>query len=264
MDCRMDGRVALITGSSRGLGRAMAMKFAESGAHVCIVGRRESLLKETKGEVEKAGRGKVKVAAVSADMWKPADIERMVKTAEKDLGPVDILINNAGSSQRGDFLTLDDAAWMSDIELKLFGAIRACRLVIPGMQKRKWGRIINVLNTGAKATAPAGYPTAVSRAAGMSLMKGLAGEFAKDNILVNGLLVGRIESDQWLKRYEATNKEKTYDQFLLDMAKQQKLPMGRVGTAEEFANMAAFLCSDAGSYITGCAINVDGGLCPVV
>jgi NAD(P)-dependent dehydrogenase (short-subunit alcohol dehydrogenase family) len=95
-------------------------------------------------------------------------------------------------------------------------------------------------------------------------MKGLAGEFAKDNILVNGLLVGRIESDQWLNRWEKTNKEKTYDEFLVDMAKQQKLPMGRVGTAEEFANMACFLCSDAGSYITGCAINVDGGLSPVV
>jgi len=262
MDCRMDGRVALITGSSRGLGRAMALKFAESGAHVCIVGRRENLLAETAKEVNAAGDGKV--CAVSADMWESKDIERLVKTAEKELGPVDILVNNAGSSQRGDFLTLSDDDWKSDIELKLFGAIRACRLVIPGMQKRKWGRIINVLNTGAKATAPAGYPTAVSRAAGMSLMKGLAGEFAKDNILVNGLLVGRIESDQWLNRYEATNKEKTYDEFLLDTAKTMKLPMGRLGTAEEFANMAAFLCSDAGSYITGCAINVDGGLCPVV
>jgi short-subunit dehydrogenase len=89
----------------------VARRFAESGAHVCIVGRRENLLKETKGEVEKAGKGKVKVAAVSADMWQPADIERMVKTAEKDLGPVDILINNAGSSQRGDFLTLSDDDW---------------------------------------------------------------------------------------------------------------------------------------------------------
>jgi len=262
MDCRMDGRVALITGSSRGLGRAMALKFAASGAHVCIVGRREDQLKATAKEVNEAGDGKV--CAVSADMWEPKDIERMVKTAETELGPVDILINNAGSSQRGDFLTLSDDDWRSDLELKLFGAIRACRLVIPGMQKKKWGRIINVLNTGAKATAPAGYPTAVSRAAGMSLMKGLSGEFAKDNILVNGLLVGRIESDQWLKRWEASNKEKTYDEFLLDMAKSQKLPMGRLGTAEEFANMAAFLCSDAGSYITGCAINVDGGLCPVV
>jgi NAD(P)-dependent dehydrogenase (short-subunit alcohol dehydrogenase family) len=258
----MDGRVALITGSSRGLGRAMALKFAGSGAHVCIVGRRQDLLEATAKEVNAAGDGKV--CAVSADMWQAADIERMVQTAEKELGPVDILVNNAGSSQRGDFLTLSDEDWKSDIELKLFGAIRACRLVIPGMQQRKWGRIINVLNTGAKATAPAGYPTAVSRAAGMSLMKGLAGEFAKDNILVNGLLVGRIESDQWLKRWEATNKEKSYDAYLLDMAQTQKLPMGRLGTAEEFANMAAFLCSDAGSYITGCAINVDGGLCPVV
>ena len=262
MDCRMDGRVAIVTGSSRGLGRAMAIKFAESGAHVCIVGRRQDMLEAAAKEVDAAGDGKV--CGVSADMWQADDIERMVKTAEKELGPVDILVNNAGSSQRGDFMTLSDEDWKSDIELKLFGAIRAIRQVIPGMQKRKWGRIINVLNTGAKATAPAGYPTAVSRAAGMSLMKGLAGEFAKDNILVNGLLVGRIESDQWLNRYEATNKEKTYEEFLLDMAKAQKLPMGRLGTAEEFANMAAFLCSDAGSYITGCAINVDGGVCPVV
>ena len=262
MDCRMDGRVALITGSSRGLGRAMAIKFAESGAHVCIVGRREDRLAETKEAVEAAGSGKV--CAVSADMWQPADIERMVRTAEEALGPVDILVNNAGSSQRGEFLSLSDEDWMSDIELKLFGAIRACRLVIPGMQQRQWGRIINVLNTGAKATPGAGYPTAVSRAAGMSLMKGLAGEFAKDNILVNGMLVGRIESDQWLNRYEATDKSKSYEQYLLDMAKEQKLPMGRLGTAEEFANMACFLCSDAGSYVTGCAINVDGGLSPVV
>lgn len=262
MDCRMDGRVAIVTGSSRGLGRAMAIKFAESGAHVCIVGRRQDMLEAAAKEVNEAGDGKV--CAVSADMWQADDIERMAKTAEKELGPVDILVNNAGSSQRGEFMTLSDEDWKSDLELKLFGAIRAIRQVIPGMQKRKWGRIINVLNTGAKATGPAGYPTAVSRAAGMSLMKGLAGEFAKDNILVNGLLVGRIESDQWLNRWEATNKEKTYEEFLLDMAKAQKLPMGRLGTAEEFANMAAFLCSDAGSYITGCAINVDGGVCPVV
>lgn len=258
----MDGRVALITGSSRGLGRAMAIKFAESGAHVCIVGRRQDMLDATAAEVDAAGSGKV--CAVSADMWQPEDIERMVKTAETELGGVDILVNNAGSSQRGDFLTLTDEMWHSDIELKLFGAIRACRLVIPGMQERKWGRIINVLNTGAKSTPGGGYPTAVSRAAGMSLMKGLAGEFAKDNILVNGMLVGRIESDQWLNRYEATDKSKSYEQYLLDMAKEQKLPMGRLGTAEEFANMACFLCSDAGSYVTGCAINVDGGLSPVV
>jgi NAD(P)-dependent dehydrogenase (short-subunit alcohol dehydrogenase family) len=258
----MDGRVALITGSSRGLGRAMAIKFADAGAHVCIVGRRENLLKETKGEVEKAGKGKVKVAAVSADMWQPADIERMVKTAEKELGPVDILVNNAGSSQRGDFLTLTDEAWMSDIELKLFGAIRASRLVIPGMQKRKWGRIINVLNTGAKAPPPTGAPTAVTRAAGMALTKVLSGEGAPHNVLVNALLVGNIESNQWVTRHAAENKGRSLSDYYAEMGK--RIPMGRVGTSQEFANMALFLASDAGSYITGTAINVDGGLSPVV
>jgi NAD(P)-dependent dehydrogenase (short-subunit alcohol dehydrogenase family) len=132
------------------------------------------------------------------------------------------------------------------------------------MKERGWGRIVNVLNTGAKAPPAGGAPTAVSRAAGMALTKALAGEGAPHNVLVNGLLVGRIESDQWRNRWEATDKSQSYEDYLQGMAKAVNLPMGRFGTAQEFANMACFLCSDAGSYITGCAINVDGGMSPVV
>jgi 3-oxoacyl-[acyl-carrier protein] reductase len=262
MDCRMDGRVALITGSSRGLGRAMALEFAASGAHVCIVGRREDVLEQTRQDVDAAGEGKV--CALAADVSKADEVERLIATAEKALGPVDILVNNAGTSRRMPFEEITDALWTEDLELKLFAAIRATRLVFPGMKQRRWGRIINVLNTGAKAPPAGGAPTAVSRAAGMALTKVLAGEGAPYNVLANGMLVGRIESDQWRTRWQDGDQSQSYEEYLADMASDLKLPMGRLGTAQEFANLACFLCSDAGSYINGCAINVDGGMSPVV
>ena len=131
-----------------------------------------------------------------------------------------------------------------------------------GMRERRWGRIINVLNTGAKAPPASGAPTAVSRAAGLALTKVLAGEGAPHNVLVNAVLVGRIESDQWVQRHAQENKGRPIEAFYEEMA--GIVPMGRVGTAEEFANVVAFLASDAGSYVTGTAINIDGGMCPVV
>ena len=258
----MDGRVAVITGSSRGLGRAMALEFAASGAHVCIVGRRPDVLEQTRGEVDAAGEGKV--CACAADVGRADEVERLIATAEKALGPVDILVNNAGTSRRMPFEEISDALWSEDLELKLFAAIRTTRLVFPGMKQRRWGRIINVLNTGAKAPPAGGAPTAVSRAAGMALTKVLAGEGAPYNVLVNGMLVGRIESDQWRTRWQDGDQSQSYEEYLADMARDLKLPMGRLGSAQEFANLACFLCSDAGSYINGCAINVDGGMSPVV
>ena len=130
------------------------------------------------------------------------------------------------------------------------------------MRARKFGRIINVLNTGAKAPPAGGAPTAVSRAAGLAITKILASEGAADNVLVNGLMVGKIESGQWERRHAATGSNESLADYYADMGKD--LPMGRLGTAQEFANMACFLVSDAGSYVSGTAINVDGGLSPVV
>jgi 3-oxoacyl-[acyl-carrier protein] reductase len=127
------------------------------------------------------------------------------------------------------------------------------------MKQHRWGRIINVLNTGAKAPRPASAPTSVTRAAGMALTKVLAGEGAAHGILVNAMLVGLIESDQWVRRAQATGVP--LRDVLANMGKD--IPLGRVGTAQEFANLACFLASDAASYITGTAINVDGGRSPV-
>lgn len=260
MECRMDGRVALITGASTGLGKAMAETFAKSGAAVALIARRPEPLNAV-AEAIKAAGGKAR--AYPCDVTRADQVSATYAAAVKDLGQVDILVNNAGQSAAMPFEQVTDQMWQEDLELKLFGAIRFTRLAFPDMKSRRWGRVINVLATAAKAPAASSTPTSVSRAAGMALMKALANEGAAHNVLVNALLVGLIESDQWVRRHAKTGNNQTYAQWLEGFAKERRLPMGRLGTAQEFANMACFLCSDAGSYVTGAAINVDGGLSPV-
>ena len=265
MDVRMDGRVAVITGASTGLGLAMAKEFAASGASVALLARKADALAAGKAEVQKAaGKANIKIEAYSCDVSKAAPIADTFKKIEAEFGKVDIVVNNAGISHAKSFETVTDEDWQGDLDLKLFAAIRLCRAAVPGMRERKWGRIVNVLNIGAKAPGANSTPTSVSRAAGLALTKAMSQELAKDNILVHAMLVGLIESDQWQRRHKtAAGEGKTYEEFLAGMAK-GRIPLGRMGKAEEFARMACFLCSDAGSFITGVAINVDGGASPVV
>lgn len=260
MELRMDGRKALITGASLGLGRAMAESFARAGAEVAIVARRGDVLNKAGTEIEK--KTGARIVCVPGDVSTSEGCNAIYEIAQKAMGQIDVLVNNAGSSQRGPFSKISDSTWQDDIDLKLFAAIRLCRLALPGMCYRKWGRVINILNTAAKAPAAEMAPTAVTRAAGMALTKVMAKEVVADNVLVNALLVGRIESDQWVRRHEKENKGRSIEEYYDEMG--ATLPMGRLGTAEEFANAACFLASEQGSYVSGVALNVDGGLCPVV
>lgn len=265
MDVRMDGRVAVITGASTGLGLAMAEEFAASGASVALLARKADALAAAKAQVIKAaGKTNGKIEAYSCDVAKAAPIAETWKKVEADFGKVDIVVNNAGISHAKAFDTVTDEDWQGDLDLKLFAAIRMIRHALPGMRERKWGRIVNVLNVGAKAPTANSTPTSVSRAAGLALTKALANENGPHGILVNAMLVGLIESDQWVRRHKtAAGQGKSYDEFLAGMAK-GRIPLGRMGRAEEFARLACFLCSDAGSFVTGVAINVDGGMSPVV
>jgi len=256
----LDGRRALITGGSKGLGLAMATRFAASGASVAIVARRPDGLEEAKRSIGQVAKGRV--LTVAADVAKAADVQRAYETASRELGGIDILVNNAGTSRTGKFEEITDEVWQEDLDLKLFAAIRFARLAFPAMKERRWGRIINVLNIGAKAPRAGGAPTAVSRAAGMALTKVLAGEGAPHNVLVNAMLVGLIVSDQWVRRHAAQGANVAFSEFTAKMG--ANVPLGRMGTAEEFANLACFLASDAAGYVTGTAINVDGGSSPVV
>ena len=257
MQITMKDRVAVVTGGSKGIGIAVARRFAESGARVAILARGADELKKAREQLAKDG---LQVHDYVCDVSKAQDISATYDGIVKDLGKVDILVNNAGTSRAMPFESVTDAIWQEDLELKLFGAIRLSRLVWPGMKARKWGRIINVLNIGAKAPRAASAPTSVSRAAGMALTKALASEYAPFNVLVNGLLVGLIEADQHVQA--AKKKGIPLADHIAAISKD--VPMGRIGRAEEFANMACFLASDAGSYITGTAINIDGGRSPVV
>jgi NAD(P)-dependent dehydrogenase (short-subunit alcohol dehydrogenase family) len=259
MELTMKDRVAVVTGGSKGIGLAVARRFAESGAKVAIVARGAEDLAAARAALAK---DRLEVRDYVCDVAKAADISRAYEKIVADFGKVDVLVNNAGTSRAMSFETVTDEIWQQDLDLKLFGAIRFSRLVWPGMKQRKWGRIINVLNVGAKAPAAASTPTSVSRAAGMALTKVMAWEGGPHNVLVNAMLVGLIVSDQWVKRHAATAPETDFDAFTHNLAK--GVPLGRMGTAEEFANMACFLASDQGSYITGTAINVDGGRSPVV
>ena len=260
MNLDLSGRTALVTGASLGLGRAMATAFHGAGAKVALLARRQDLLEEARAAI--AAQGGAAVSAYSCDVTDPAQIESAVASVVAELGPVDILVNNAGQSQTGRFEDIDDETWQYDLDLKLFAAIRLARLVFPGMKERRWGRIVNLLNTAAKAPPPGSAPTSVSRAAGMALTKVLAGEGAPHNVLVNALMIGSIKSDQIRRAYERSPQEQSFDEFVAAAGK--SLPMGRMGEAEECANVALFLVSEGASYLSGCAINMDGGLSRVV
>jgi NAD(P)-dependent dehydrogenase (short-subunit alcohol dehydrogenase family) len=259
MNLSMKDRVAVVTGGSKGIGIAVARRFAESGAKVAILARGAADLKAARETLAKDG---LVVRDYVCDVSKASEIARTHEQIVGDFGKIDVLVNNAGTSRTMPFESISDEAWQEDLDLKLFGAIRFSRLVWAGMKQRKWGRIINVLNTFAKAPAGNSAPTSVSRAAGMALMKVMAHEGGEHNILVNAMLVGLIMSDQWVKRHAAQAPNTDFDAFARNLAK--GTPLGRIGTAEEFANLACFLASEQGSFITGTAINVDGGRSPVV
>jgi NAD(P)-dependent dehydrogenase (short-subunit alcohol dehydrogenase family) len=260
MQVSLAGRTALITGASKGLGLAMATRFAASGADVAILARRPEVLEEARAQVEASATGRV--AAFPCDVSKAEQCQAAYDAAMRAFGKIDILVNNAGTSRAMPFEQITDEIWQEDLDLKLFAAIRLCRLVFPQMKERRWGRVINVLNIGAKAPRAGGAPTAVSRAAGMALTKILAGEGAPHNVLVNALLVGQIMSDQWVRRHQAQGANVPFEEFIGKLA--APIPLGRLGKSEEFAAMACFLASEHAGFTTGTAINMDGGASPVV
>ena len=258
MDISLSGRSAIITGASKGIGLAMATQFAVSGAEVALVARgREALDEAVAGIRTKA---QAKVVGISADVANAADVKRAYDEAMKALGKLDIVVNNAGTSNTMPFDQLTDEVMQQDLDLKLFGAIRLTRLAWAQMKERRWGRIINVLNIGSKAPRAGSAPTSISRAAGLALTKVLASEGAPHNILVNAMLVGLIESDQHVQRAKRTGV--ALDDYIKNAAK--NIPLGRMGKPEEFAALACLLVSDTCGFVSGTAINVDGGASPVV
>jgi NAD(P)-dependent dehydrogenase (short-subunit alcohol dehydrogenase family) len=265
MDLGLTDKVAIITGGSEGIGKFAAMRMAEEGARVIIVARRPEVLEQAAQDIRTATEGVV--LPLSADVAAPDTPARVVKSALDHFGRVDILVNNAGVSMAKPFEDVSDEDWESDFELKVWGAVRLMRAVIPEMRKVGGGRIINVTNLGGRTPGASSMPTSISRAAGIAITKGMSKDLAKDNILVNTVCIGIIKSGQHTRRYErmkADNPNLSLEDFYRDTAARRGVPLGRIGETEESADVISFLASERASYLSGVAINIDGGTSPVV
>lgn len=258
MDLHLRGCVFLITGGTDGLGAALAERLVEEGAKVAVCGRDPERLAATRARLSDLGGD---VLAVSADVTQPDQLAGFVTAAAERWQRIDGLVNNAGRSAGGRIEQVTDQTWTDDLELKLLGAIRATRLVLPHLRAAGGGSIINVLAVAAKAPGAGSMPSSTSRAAGMAMTKALSKELGPDQIRVNAVLIGVIESGQWVRRAEESGR--TVEQVYAELVTAGDIPLGRVGRSGEFADLAAFLLSDRASYLTGTAINLDGGASPV-
>ena len=252
MDLGIAGKVALVTGGSRGLGRQCALSLAREGVNVAICGRSRETLDATRDEL--AGLG-VEAAAVTADVSETSDVQRLHGDVVEHLGPIDILVNNVGGSRSTadlDGTTLED--FKATFDLNVFGGYELMRLVVPTMRDRKWGRIINIASIwGREHGGTVSYMSA--KAALIAATKHAALSLAKDGILVNSVAPGSISHDggSW-ERFQRENPPEAVAEFI-----EQNLPMGRFGWPEPVGDLTAFLASDRAGLITGSCIVVDGG-----
>jgi 3-oxoacyl-[acyl-carrier protein] reductase len=257
MDLGLKGRVAIVTGGTQGIGRATVLRLAAEGAKVAFVARGRERLDALASELQAGGTPGL---AIQADVREAADCARIVRETAVAFGGVDILVNNAGTSQTGPFESATDAVWQGDLDLKVFAAIRLIREVLPSMTARGGGRIVNVTSIGAKAPGAKSMPTTVSRAAGLAMTKALSKEYGPHGILVNAVCIGLVRAGQHEAR--AARLGVDVESVYQDMAR--SVPLGRVGRADEAANVIAFLASDAASFVTGTSINIDGGASAVL
>jgi 3-oxoacyl-[acyl-carrier protein] reductase len=254
MDLGLKGKVALVTGASKGMGKACALGLAGEGARVVMCARNEADLKAAVDEVK--AQTKAEVMGVSADVTKIEQVRDLVGRVKNAFGSPDILIANCGGPPRGFFDDFDDAAWYGAVEVSLLSTVRLIREVLPGMRAKKWGRILTIQSVSVKQPLTDLMLSNAVRPGVHGMMKTLALQLAGDNILVNTLCPGRILTDRLLGGLKASGLSR--DAYLARQS--ADIPMGRVGTPEEFASVAVFLASERASYVTGVAVQVDGGL----
>jgi NAD(P)-dependent dehydrogenase (short-subunit alcohol dehydrogenase family) len=258
MDLNLTDKVVLVTGGSDGLGRALCHGLVAEGAKVALCGRDPDRVEDVRTSLVDAGGD---VVGVPADVTVASQLERFCEAAVARWDRIDGVVNNAGRQLAGPIDGTDDAIWEEDLQLKLLAAVRLTRLALPHLRASQ-GAIVNTLAISAKAPGAGTTPTSVSRAAGMAFTKAMSKELGPDGIRVNAVLIGVIESGQWERRAAAagTDPAAFYERIAGDLA----VPLGRVGRAEEFSDLVCFLLSERAAYVTGNAINLDGGLSPTV
>jgi 3-oxoacyl-[acyl-carrier protein] reductase len=255
MDLELNGKVAIVTGGSKGIGRAIALALSREGAAVVICARSSGPLEEAAAEIRR--REGCRAAAVAADLTRAEAVKDVVARCVSEFGRVDILVNNAGSARTGEFLKLGDDAWLEDWTLKFFGYVRMARAVLPEMAKRRSGVIVNII--GAAALNPRGSYMigGAANAALNHFTKSLADEGAQHGVRVVGINPGPILTERLLRMFGRDAVRKTEEERAAELSK--LTPMGRVGRPEEVADLVTFLASDRAGFIHGANITIDGG-----
>ena len=258
MDLGIKGRAVIVTGASRGIGRETARQFLEEGARVMICGRHAQTLEQARAELAQQSGGEVH--AVVADMTKEADIARLVDAAKQKFGTVDILVNNAGQMYSGRFAAMTDAGLKEQFETKIFGFLRAIRLVYPIMKAQKWGRIINIIGGAGKEPDPYMFGSGITNSGLLNITKSLSTEFGEDNVLINAVCPGWVATNLWERNAEGLKQDlNVQTEAEARRLAARKNSLNRFGKPEELANAIVFLCSERSSYITGVSLNLDGG-----
>jgi 3-oxoacyl-[acyl-carrier protein] reductase len=256
MDLGLEGRRAIVTGGSKGIGKAIAYELAGEGAHVAICARGEDALRATADELrEKTGR---KVFALPADVTDRSSVQGFVEGAASEFGGLDILVNNAGSPLPGTFEQVEEERWKADLDVKLFAAMHCVRAALRHLKASDQARIVNINSIVGRQSAPEYIANSTDRAACIAFNKVLSDNLAQYGILVNSVNPGNVKSEAWGSSLEYFAPDKELEQYYQQVA--ADTPLRRVAEAQEIAAVVAFLAGKRASYITGASIDVDGGL----
>jgi len=258
MELGLAGKAVLITGGSKGIGKATAQVMAAEGARVIICSRTRAALDDAAAAIKKdTGKG---VETIAADLSSLDGVMRVSAEAVRRLGRLDVLVNNAGAIKGGDFLSIPDDEWIAGWSLKLLGYIRMARAVFPHMREQGGGRIVNVVGMAARNPATTYMTGGAANAALINFTKALADLGAPSNILVTAVSPGPVKTDRWdsLQRQWADAAGKDLDTYVKEQS--ASLPLGRIALPEEVADLVCFLASERASFLTGIAVTLDGGI----
>jgi 3-oxoacyl-[acyl-carrier protein] reductase len=268
MDLGLEGRGCVITGGSRGIGLEVGKMLLAEGASVLLVARSEDTLAEAAEAARESAAGDAKVAALAIDITADGAADRIVSTANSELGSLDVLVNNAGTAIWRDLDEVPEADWYAAWELNVMAPMRLMRTAIPAMAERGWGRVVNVSSSAGKRPSANMGEYSVAKAAQLSLSRLFADRHVRDGVLVNAVTPGAVTSEMWMEPGGLLDQAKemqgaaSREEALENVSSSR--PIGRLATSEEIAAAIVFLCSERASYVAGAAWSVDGGTVQVI